>query len=401
MVTTKSRRKESTEILVDTIAFRQAVQLAATAALTKKGESLLSNLVLDFQGEDLWVSAFDYELAIARLVAGVKTEPRKILVPASLASGIAARLKSDVPTSLLFEGDGKLIISQPGMSFQSPLTEYSDEYPEPPAIEAESFLLESSLIGSLKSLLSLTPDNYKKMVFIPEMLYWVRVLVEKNEFLGMAGFSHRLGFIRQATNAPDMDVLVSRRFIQAIAKADFNQVSIMADEVFSIKVGSGLISAESPQTRIVGRTGEGSFPPFQSLEIREYESEFVVTRKAILNAIASLAIVVDDKRPGIRFTPNKTGFTVSPRWEILGNGSVEMPAEVQPGQGEILLNQTYLRDGLNFLDSEEIRVFQGKGGRVFQIKPAIAPDDGVEKVFLIAPYSADQDAPKDEATSDE
>lgn len=383
---------ERLSVSLDTIALKEAIAHAVTAAVIKTsgGVTPLSNLVFDFGVEGLWISGFDSDLKISRLVADVEGDYKGVVyIPAKQVADIAARLNSKERTEFVAY-ESEIELKQGDRSYRIPAKFDCEDYPQlNDAEDGLSFYLEDRMRDALDSLTSICPDEgSKKYSGLQPILFWVRLMVKDNEMVGMAGFSHRYGYVTQASNAPDLDILLSKRFIRAIAKQS---------GVFKVRLTESLITVESTSTRVSGRLGVGNFPPLHTL-VQAYKPvwEFAIATKPLTSALSDIKVVINEKKPGVLFEPLKSGdgFLISPKNKEAGDGQIEVRAEVQPGQIPFALSYFYLRDGLSFLGAEDVFVDGTADSMIVRLKTAIA--DGVEKNFFVAGYSSIQDAKEEE-----
>jgi DNA polymerase III subunit beta len=117
--------------------------------------------------------------------------------------------------------------------------------------------------------------------------------------------------------------------------------------------------------RLTSRLVEGEFPKFRSLIPTGYESVATIDRQALLDALKQVAPYGQNNNP-VRLTFDRDRLQVDGNLQDVGRGAAGIDAKYE-GEGiTVAFNPTYLTDGVNAVDDNEVVVEVRDG-----LKPAL------------------------------
>jgi DNA polymerase III subunit beta len=117
--------------------------------------------------------------------------------------------------------------------------------------------------------------------------------------------------------------------------------------------------------RLTSRLVEGEFPKFRSLIPTGYESVATIDRQGLLDALKQVAPYGQNNNP-VRLTFDRDRLQVDGNLQDVGRGAAGIDAKYE-GEGiTVAFNPTYLTDGVNAVDDNEVVVEVRDG-----LKPAL------------------------------
>lgn len=189
------------------------------------------------------------------------------------------------------------------------------------------------------------------------------VLVQQEEkgFLLVATDGYRLSLKHQrSAEKPAVDgdpvslIVPARVFREVISLKDQGDVSMY------VSSRNNQILFSQPETVLIGRLIEGSFPPYERIIPHDHASQIRLNREEVLKAVKICSIFAKDAANIIKFSLRKDTMIVSSQTPSIGENTVEVEAKLTGEENEIAFNARYLLDVLSHLEEEEL-VFEMTG----------------------------------------
>jgi DNA polymerase-3 subunit beta len=141
-----------------------------------------------------------------------------------------------------------------------------------------------------------------------------------------------------------------------------NQVAFAADDVW-----------------LTTRRIEGQFPNYKQLLPESFEHELTLSRTEVLDVVRRVAVVIQRSSPlQMRFAEGE--LTVSARTHELGEARESLPAPFAGDPLEIGFNADFLREGLESVTSDDVRV-----KLISPLRPAVLQGEEDDFTYLVMP----------------
>lgn len=160
---------------------------------------------------------------------------------------------------------------------------------------------------------------------------------------------------------PDNKVIIPARTIQELLRVLSNfkeedQLENSAEVKICLSENQVLFIFGS--TELVSRLINGSYPDYQQIIPLNYKTQVLVNKNELMRAIKASAIFskagVNDV--SLDFKSENGIITLSSASSQVGESSIELKAEIEGDNNEIIINYRYLLDGLNNIASDVVRL---------------------------------------------
>lgn len=324
---------------------------------------VLGNILMSAQGQNIYLSATNLEIAIATSLSGEIKNEGAITVPSRLLVNYISLLKSGEVEISLENGDTVSITSNDASTKIKGLS--AEEFPEIPKVEKDiSFSLPS---GKLKTAIEQTVFSCSASSTRPVLsgvFFWIR----GNELRLVGTDSYRLG---EKKVTLDEDLPESKYIIPARALQELSRILSKDEELVEIIVSKNQILFTKENTKISSRLIEGNFPDYERIIPSSEKGVATVSRADFILAVKRAGIFAREvDNNNVKVQIGKDSIDLATEETQVGSGNTHIPATVE-GEGELVaLNAAYLLDVLQVLSGEEILVKVGE---------ALAPVKFMEK----------------------
>ncbi len=187
--------------------------------------------------------------------------------------------------------------------------------------------------------------------------------------------SYRLA-VKETTfsgNVPDLEAIVPSRSLQELAR-----IAGSGDEV-EIGVQENQVLFASDGVWLTTRRIDGQFPNYRQLLPESFEYELTIPRLELLDVIRRASVMIQRSTPlQLRFAEGE--LTVVARTHEVGESQESLPVAFTGDTLEIGFNADFLRDGLELLDTEDVRV-----KLISPLRPAVIQGEGDDFTYLVMP----------------
>lgn len=342
---------------------------------------ILKSFLIETVDNKIKLTMTNLEMAITVFVPGKIVEEGSLPVPFGIFNSIISNIQAERIN--LDEKNGSLIIK-------------TDNY-------------QAKIQGNKKEEFPIIPKiNNKELFFkipaasIKKALYSIMGAIQVSEIkpeLGGVLFDFQINNLKLAATdsfrlaektIPDtqFDSNIEHAFKMIIPlKTIQDVVRIFKDEDDKINIGfdPNQVLFKTENVEIISRTIGGNFPDYQSIIPQLFETEVIVNRDQLINALKLTSSFTDKLNEIKVVVGEKTkNIEVYSSSQILGDNQYLIPAKIKGQSLEIVFNWRFLLDGIKVLDSES--VFMGLNGHN---KPAIIKSPGdISYFYVLMPIKA-------------
>jgi len=329
---------------------------------TKPAQPVLSNVLLEAEGDRLTLSATDLDLSIrTRVVASVET-PGRVTVPAKTLAGIV-REWPDVDLSLALE-DGRVVLSgrlgtNNGEGRYSLSATPPDEFPEmPETLEGLklSFGDGSSLDGALlRTMIEKTSFAVSRDETRP-VLNGVLWRIEPELMLMVATDGSRLAEFRKTWEPGQAVIEGSAEVI--LPPQVCSQLGKLLEDPESLTqaiLGESQVLFQIGDTQLLSRLIEGPYVDYEQVVPRDNDKRMTIPVDQLLPAVRRVSILSSSYTHQVRLQLRETTVELTASSQELGGEAREViPADYNSDEIEVAYNSHYMMEILRKLGSEEV-----------------------------------------------
>jgi DNA polymerase-3 subunit beta len=176
-----------------------------------------------------------------------------------------------------------------------------------------------------------------------------------------------------AETATELEAIVPARALQELAR-----IATSGDEV-EVGVHENQVIFATSGVWLTTRRIDGQFPNYRQLLPESFEHELTLPRAELLDMVRRAAVMIQRATPlQMRFAEGEV--TVIARTHEVGESKESMPAPFSGEPLEIGFNADFLRDGLESLEGDDVRV-----KLISPLRPAVIQGEGDDFTYLVMP----------------
>ena len=174
-------------------------------------------------------------------------------------------------------------------------------------------------------------------------------------------------------SGPELDAIIPARALQELAR-----LAAGADEV-RLGVHENHVVFEAAGVWLTSRRIDGQFPNYKQLLPETFEAEITTAREPLLEVIRRASVLAQRNAPlRLRFAEGE--LTVSAQTQDIGEAHESLPIDYTGDPLEIGFNPDFLRDGLEAVADETVRI-----KLINPLRPAVLSAPDASFWYLIMP----------------
>jgi DNA polymerase-3 subunit beta len=349
----------------------QALGVVSRAVSTRTSVQILSGILLEAQGSELRLAATDMELSLrATLTAQIEGDG-SIVLPGKTFADIARLLPAD-EVSIEHKPAESVVHVTSGTASYTLHTYNPEDFPRLPELDAvTTFAVEREpLLETIHRVARAASRDESRPV-----LTGILVQFTAGTLVMAATDSYRLA-VKQTTlegTVPELEAIVPARALQELAR-----IASSGDEV-EVGVHENQVIFATSGVWLTTRRIDGQFPNYKQLLPEAFEYELTVPRLELLDVVKRAAVMIQRSTPlQIRFAEGE--LTVIARTHEVGESKESMPIGFTGETLEMGFNADFLRDGLESLEGDDVRV-----KLISPLRPAVIQGEGDDFTYLVMP----------------
>ena len=345
--------------------------IVSRAASTRTTVQVLAGILLRAEGGRLELAATDMEISLrSSLEANVESDGA-VVVPSKLLSDLVRLLPGDDVSIEHKSGEGLVEVVSGAATYRLH-TYNAEDFPRLP--ETGSVELMPVDVGPLLETTGRVSRAASRDESRP-VLTGILVRFEGEKLVMAATDSYRLA-VKETTiggGAPKLDALVPARALGELTRiaqgAEGLQIGVLENQVIFSSDGVLLTT----------RRIEGQFPNYRQLLPETFEHELPLPREELLDVVRRVSVMAQRNAP-IRMRFAEGELTVSAQTQDVGEARETLPAPFSAEPLEIGFNPDFLRDGIESVEGDEIRL-----KLISSLRPAVIQGEGDDFSYLIMP----------------
>ncbi|HVP75485.1 MAG TPA: DNA polymerase III subunit beta [Gaiellaceae bacterium] len=349
----------------------QGLGVVARAVSTRTSVQILSGILIEAQNDQLRLAATDMEISLRSIVSAHVEGDGVVVLPGKTLADIARLLPADEVTVDHRPAESVVHVSCGSASYT--LNTYNPEdFPRLPEIGAiPTFAVErESLLETIARVARAASRDESRPV-----LTGILVHFGSGKLVMAATDSYRLAVKETSLEGtpPELEAIVPSRALQELAR-----IAASGEEI-EIGVHENQVLFSTPGAWLTTRRIDGQFPNYRQLLPEAFEHELTLPRAELLDVVRRASVMIQRSTPlQVRLAEGE--LTVIARTQDVGESRESMPAAFTGEPLEIGFNADFLRDGLESIDGDDVRV-----KLISPLRPAVLQGDGDDFTYLVMP----------------
>jgi DNA polymerase-3 subunit beta len=350
------------------------LQLVGRAVSPRTSVQILAGIMLEARDGRLALSATDMEISLRVSLDAQTDEEGAVVVPGRLLVDIVRLLPGDDVTLEHRAEDGVLSVESASASYRLHTYDPGD-FPRLPAVDGDAtFAVERRALLDTIAKVSRSASRDESRPVLTGIL----VRFEGDKVVMAATDSYRLSVKETVLDEPpgrELEAIVPARALAELARIG------QATEAASLELGvqENQVVFGVDGVWLTARRIDGQFPNYKQLLPDAFEAEVELTRQDLLDVVRRVSLMAARRTPlRVRFEPGE--LTVSTQTPDVGEARESMPIDYAGEAMEIGFNADFLRDGLESVTDERVRL-----KLISPLRPGLIVGEGEEFLYLIMP----------------
>ena len=324
--------------------------LQAVCGIVEKRHTLpiLSNVLIEKDGESLTLLATDIEIQIRTATTGVGSEKTALTVAARKLQDILRSLPESAEVSLTL--DDKRLQLKAGKSRFNLQTLPAEDFPRMASADGQTTRITVTQ-KQFKRLLALVQYSMAQQD-IRYYLNGLLMVVHAGEMRVVATDGHRLAFASEAlttTELPRADVILPRKTVLELSRQLADN-----DEPLEIILMPTQVQFRFGNIELVSKLIDGKFPDYERVIPQHHTKVLTLGREMLLHSLLRAAILTNEKFRGVRMVLADGSLKIISTNAEQEEAQEEIEVEYQGDSLDVGFNVTYLLDVLNNISNESI-----------------------------------------------
>ena len=353
----------------DELVEQLAVVVRAVSA--RSAVQVLAGVQVSAADGRLELAATDMELSLRTGLSAEVDDAGTAVVPGRLLAEVA-RLLPEQEVVVEQRAEESTVHVTSGSATYSLNTYSAEDFPRLPEFDdAETSELEASAFLRTLNRVSRAASRDESRPVLTGIL----VRFEEGKLVMAATDSYRLAVKETAIDAsmPPIDAIVPARALAEVAR--------MAQGADAIELAphENHVLFRAGETRLTTRRIDGQFPNYQQLLPESFEHELTLPRAEFLDVVRRVAVLAQRNSPlRLRFEDGE--LTISAQTQDVGEARESLPVPFGGEPLEIGFNADFLRDGIESLDEDELRL-----KLISPLRPGLIESEARDFRYLIMP----------------
>jgi DNA polymerase III subunit beta len=343
------------------------------AVATKTTYPVLSNVLIDADGDMLKLAATNQEIGITSVIPAQVVEPGRVTVDARLLSEFVNTLPPE-PVRLSME-PGRLTLRVKGVGADAEINGIdAEEFPVLPQVDAGAYTarVDPQVLREMISQVEFAAASDDSRPVLAGVL--VRLEDDRITMAAADGFRLAVRDAELTSPVPDrLDIIVPARALRELARI----VGERSDPIeLTITPNRAQLVVHSGETEFYSRLIDGTFPDFRQIVPREFATRLEVGRDDFLAAVRRAGFFARDNNDVVRLSAKAAADELAPgNLEVSataaerGSSQSHVPAAISGPEGEIAFNSRYLIDMLSILRTGRVMIGMNGANQAGVVRP--------------------------------
>jgi DNA polymerase III subunit beta len=349
----------------------QGLGVVGRAVSTRTAVQILSGILLEARGDEVQLAATDMELSLRTSFGAQVQGDGAIVLPGRTFVDIARLLPADEVT-IEHRAVESVVHVVSGSASYTLHTYNPEDFPRLPDLTAtQTFAVDrDALLETIGRVARAASRDESRPV-----LTGVLVQFSAGRLVMAATDSYRLAIKETELEgaAPELEAIVPSRALQELSR-----IATSGDEV-AVGVHDNQVAFVVDGTTLTTRRIDGQFPNHRQLVPESFEHVLTLPRSDFLDVVRRAAVMIQRATPlQLRFDDGE--LTVVARTQEVGESRESLPVAYTAETLEIGFNAEFLRDGLESVEGDDVRV-----KLISPLRPAVLQGETDDFTYLVMP----------------
>jgi DNA polymerase III subunit beta len=349
------------------------LQVSGRGVSTRTTVQILAGILLNAAAGRLSLSATDMEISLRVSLEAQVDDEGSVVVPGRLLVDIVRLLPAGEVTISHRAEEGVVELVCGSASYR--LNTYAaEDFPRLPEIEdASAFTVEKEAFVDTIARVSRSASRDESR----PVLTGVLVRFEGDKLVMAATDSYRLSVKETAlSNSPGREI---EAIVPARALGELARIAQGDGETIQVGVQENQVVFGVDDVWLTARRIDGQFPNYKQLLPESFEAEVAMPREEFLDVVRRTSVLAQRKSPlRLRFEDGE--LTVSAQTQDVGEAHESLPVSYSGEALEIGFNAEFLRDGLESINDESVRL-----KLISPLRPGLIHGESDDFLYLIMP----------------
>src|SRR5436190_1620510 len=347
-----------------------ALGIVSRGVSTRTTVQILSGILLDAADGKLQLAATDMELSLRTSLEAKVESDGPVVVPGRLLLELA-RLLPEQEVALEHKPEEAAVEIRCGSASYRLHTYNPEDFPRLPDTQVDLHEVDRATLLETVARVSRSASRDESR----PVLTGVLVRFEAGKLVMAATDSYRLSVKETAFegSVPELEAIVPARALTELAR--------IAPEGESVSLGvhENQVVFGTGTAWLTTRRIDGQFPNYKQLVPEAFEHEVPLPREELLDVVRRVSVMAQRNSPlRLRFADGE--LTVSSQTQDVGEARESLPAQFSAEPLEIGFNAEFLRDGVESVVGEQVRL-----KLISPLRPAVLQGEGDDFLYLIMP----------------
>jgi DNA polymerase III subunit beta len=351
----------------------EKLQVAGRGVSTRTTVQILAGILLNAAAGRLSLSATDMEISLRVSLEARVEDEGAVVVPGRLLVDIVRLLPPGEVTISHRAEEGVVELVCGSASYR--LNTYAaEDFPRLPEIEdASAFTVEKQAFVDTIARVSRSASRDESR----PVLTGVLVRFEGERLVMAATDSYRLSVKETAlSDSPGREI---EAIVPARALSELARFAQGEGEAIQVGVQENQVVFGVDEIWLTARRIDGQFPNYKQLLPETFEAEVTMPREEFLDVVRRTSVLAQRKSPlRLRFEDGE--LTVSAQTQDVGEAHESLPVSYSGETLEIGFNAEFLRDGLESVNDENVRL-----KLISPLRPGLIHGESDDFLYLIMP----------------
>jgi DNA polymerase-3 subunit beta len=350
--------------------FVSRLAVVSRAVSTRSSVQILAGVLLRAEGGELHLAATDMELSLRTSLDAQVDVEGPVVVPGRLLADLA-RLLPEPELQIEHRPDEGTVHITCGAASYRLHTYSAEDFPRLPEIDStQIFTVDSEALLETVAQVSRSASRDESRPVLTGIL----ARFEAGKLVMAATDSYRLAV--KETDLPgstqELEAIIPARALTELAR-------IAGDAELEVGVQENQVAFRSGDAVLTTRRIDGQFPNVKQLLPEQFEHIVTMPRTELLDVVRRVSVMAQRNSP-LRLRFSEGELEVSAQTQDIGEAKESLPAPFSGDPLEIGFNPEFLRDGIDSVQSDDVRL-----KLISPLRPGLIQGEGDDYSYLIMP----------------